>query len=392
MTAVYLDNNATTRVDPRVVAAMLPFLTTHFGNPSSRHGFGSAAAAAVRAARRHVQGLIGASQENEVIFTSGGSESNTTALLSAVRAQPDRRAIITTTVEHAAVQAVCRDLEKVGYEIREIGVDANGSLDIAAYDAALGPDVAIASIMWANNETGVIFPIAALAEKARTAGVLFHTDAVQAVGKIAIDVKSLKIDMLSLSGHKLHAPKGIGALYLRKGTRFRPLLRGGFQERGRRAGTENVPAIVALGVAAGLARHALATEAVAIGNRRNTLQSGLCHHIPNAWVLAEKAPRLPNTLAMVFPGLEGEAILAGLDHQGIAASGGSACHAGAMAASHVPLAMGLDAATAHGMIRFSLSRETTANDIHRTITAVTEVTTALLCGDGLQRRFNGAYV
>ncbi|WP_337997438.1 aminotransferase class V-fold PLP-dependent enzyme [Oleispirillum naphthae] len=392
MAAIYLDNNATTRVDPRVVEAMLPFLTEHYGNASSRHGFGAVAAAAVRAARRQVQGLIGASHESEVIFTSGGSESDATAILSAVRAHPGRRAIVTSAVEHAAVQAACRDLEKEGYEIREIGVDGEGRLDVAAYAAALGPDVALATLMWANNETGAVFPIAELAAMAHAAGVVFHTDAVQAGGKAAIDVAAAGVDMLSLSGHKLHAPKGIGVLYLRRGTRFRPLLRGGHQEKGRRAGTENVPAIVALGAAADLARRGLAAEASSIAALRDALQAGVCAAAPGAWALAAAAERLPNTLAVVFPEIEGEAMLAHLDRKGIAASGGSACSAGSMTASHVPLAMGLSPTLARGMIRFSLSRETTAAEIAFTVAAVGEAAARISRGGAAPARAAAAYV
>jgi len=393
MAAIYLDNNATTRVDPRVVEAMLPFLTEQYGNASSRHGFGAAAAAAVRTTRRQVQGLIGAAHESEVIFTSGGSESDATAILSAVRAHPGRRAIVTSAVEHAAVQATCRDLEKEGYEIREIGVDGEGRLDVAAYAAALGPDVALATLMWANNETGAVFPIAELAAMAHAAGVVFHTDAVQAGGKAEIDVAAAGVDMLSLSGHKLHAPKGIGVLYLRRGTRFRPLLRGGHQEKGRRAGTENVPAIIALGAAADLARRGLAAEASGIAALRDALQAGVCAAVPSAWPLAVAAERLPNTLAVVFPNIEGEAMLAYLDRKGIAASGGSACSAGSVVASHVPLAMGLSPTLARGMIRFSLSRETTTEEIAFTVAAVGEAAARISRGGGAApARAAAAYV
>jgi cysteine desulfurase len=377
---IYLDNNATTQVDPGVVAAMLPFLTEHFGNPSSRHGVGVAAAAAVRAARRQVQSLIGAAQESEIVFTSGGSESDATAILSAARARPDRRVIVTTAVEHAAVQAVCRDLEKEGYVLREICVDAEGRLDVAAFRKALTPEVAVASAMWANNETGALFPVAELAAMARAAGAVFHTDAVQAVGKVAIDLAGTEIDMLSLSGHKLHAPKGIGVLYVRRGTPFRPLLRGGHQEKGRRAGTENVPGIVALGAAAEIARRGLADETRDIAILRDALQARILARVPGSWVLAAGAPRLCNTLAVVFPGVEGEAMLAHFDRRGLAVSGGSACNAGGMAPSHVALAMGLDAAAARGMIRFSLSRRTTAAEVAAAADIVAEV--ASLCRGG----------
>lgn len=363
---IYLDNNATTRTDPRVVAAMLPYLTEVFGNPSSRHGFGHDSAVAVRAARRQVQALIGAARESEIVFTASGTEADATAILSAVRARPERRTLVISAVEHAAVLAVARDLEKDGHRIVEIPVDGAGRLDVAAFRAAMSADVAVASVMWANNETGAVFPVAELAGIAHASGVLFHTDAVQAAGKVALDVAATQIDMLSLSGHKLHAPKGIGALYLRHGTRFRPLLRGGNQEKGRRAGTENVPGIVALGAAAEIARAHLVRDAEAMAAMRDTLEAGVVARVPGCRVLAAGAERLCNTLAVVF-GVEGEAMLAHLDRAGVAASGGSACHAGSMAASHVPLAMGLDAAEARGMIRFSVSRETTAEEIARAV-------------------------
>lgn len=388
---IYLDNNATTRVDPRVVQAMLPYFSEAFGNPSSRHGFGHDAAVAVRAARRQVQVLLGAAFESEVIFTSCGTEADATAILAAVRAHPVRREVVISAVEHAAVLAVCRDLEKEGYRIHEIPVNASGRLDIAAYRAAISPRVAVASVMWANNETGAIFPVAELAEIAHAAGVLFHTDAVQAAGKVELNLKSTCIDMLSISGHKLHAPKGIGALYLRQGTRYRPLLRGGHQEKGRRAGTENVPAIVALGAAAEIARQSFQFETEGVAALRDALQAELLARVPECRVLAADAPRLSNTLAMVFGGIEGEAMLAHLDRAGVAASGGSACNAGAMAASHVPLAMGLSPSEARGMIRFSLSRETTADEIARAADAVAAIA-LLLRSPVAQRRSGGAYV
>ncbi len=390
---IYLDNNATTPVDPRVVEAMLPFLVEHFGNPSSRHGVGAAAAAAVRAARRQVQALVGAEHESEIVFTSCGSEADATAILSAARARPERRVIVTTAVEHAAVQAVCRDLEKEGYVLREIGVDGEGRLDLAAFATALTPEVAVASVMWANNETGAVFPVTELAAMADAAGVVFHTDAVQAAGKTEIDLASTKIDMLSLSGHKLHAPKGIGVLYLRRGTSFRPLLRGGHQEKGRRAGTENVPGIVALGAAADLARREAAEETHRVAALRDTLQAEILSRVPGCRVLAEGSPRLANTLAMVFPGLEGEAMLAHFDRRGLAASGGSACNAGGMAPSHVALAMGLSPVEARGMIRFSLSRQTTAAEVAAAADIVADVAGACRGGLGLAApRGRTAYV
>ncbi len=255
---IYLDNNATTRVDPVVVAEMLPFFTEHFGNPSSMHGYGAAVGGKIEWARGEVQKLLGAAFDTEIVFTSGGTESDNTAIVSALKAYPNRREIVTSVVEHPAVLSFCDYLEsKEGYKVHRIPVDGKGDLDMAAYEAALSENVAIVSIMWANNETGTIFPVEQLAVMAKKVGALFHTDAVQAVGKIPMDLANSEIDMLSLSGHKLHAPKGIGALYLKRGVRFRPLFRGGHQERGRRAGTENAPGIVGLGKACQLAREAL---------------------------------------------------------------------------------------------------------------------------------------
>ena len=254
MATVYLDNNATTRVDARVVAAMLPFFTEFFGNASSTHEFGAAVAPAMKAARQQVQTLLGAEFDHEVIFTSGGTESDTTAILSALDAFPDRSEVVTTVVEHPAILNLCQHLEKCGRaKVHFIGVDAGGKLDLDAFRAALSEKTALVSVQWANNETGVIFPVEELAQLAKQAGALFHTDAVQAVGKIPLALKGSSIDMLSLSGHKLHGPKGIGALYVKKGVKLHPLFRGGKQERGRRAGTENIPGIIGLGAAAELA-------------------------------------------------------------------------------------------------------------------------------------------
>lgn len=373
MLSIYLDNNATTSIDAEVVQTMLPFLTTHYGNASSRHCFGDPAAKALRAARQNVQALIGAERETEIIFTSCGTEANATAILSAVKAFPNRREIITTTVEHAAVLSLCLDLEKDGYTVHQIGVDACGQVDMAAYIAALSPNVAVASIMWANNETGAIFPVVEMAAKAKSAGVLFHTDAVQAVGKLSIQVDETDIDMLSMSGHKLHAPKGIGALYLRKGTPYRPLLRGGHQERSRRAGTENIANCVAFGAAAKLAIQSLTDDARAMAGLRDCLQSQILAKASGVNVLAASVPRLSNTLAIVFSTINGEAMLAHLDRQGIAASGGSACNAGRIAPSHVALAMGLAPLEALGMVRFSLSRFTTQAEVTKAAEAVSVI-------------------
>jgi cysteine desulfurase len=367
---VYLDNNATTRVDPRVVAAMLPFFSEQFGNASSLHAFGSPVADAVKIARRQVQELVGAAFDHEIVFTSGGTESDNAAILSALETQTGRDEVITSMVEHPAVLALCEFLEKRrGVKVHRLPVDHRGRLDLEAYRQALSPRTAIVSLMWANNETGTLFPVAELAAMAHEAGALFHTDAVQAAGKVTMDLQETAIDMASLSAHKLHGPKGIGALYVRKGVRLAPLVRGGRQERGRRAGTENAPAIAGFGKAAELAL-ASREEFTRICALRDRLQEGLQARSAGALVIGDVDSRLPNTLNIAFEYLESEAILLLLDRQGIAASSGSACAAGSMEPSHVLRAMKVPYTAAHGAIRFSFSRENTAEDVDRVIAAM----------------------
>ena len=371
MNPVYLDNNATTQVDPAVVAAMLPFFTEQFGNASSMHAFGAAVGDAVRTARQQLQALIGAQYDHEIIFTSGGTESDNAAILSALETQGERDEVITTVVEHPAVLALCDHLTKTrGIVVHKIGVDAMGRLDLEAYRKALGPKTAIVSIMWANNETGTLFPVDLLAEMAHEAGALFHTDAVQAVGKIAIDLKTTQIDMLSLSGHKLHGPKGIGALYVKKGVRFRPLLRGGHQERGRRAGTENVPGIIGMGKAAELALAHMPDERTRVSALRDRLERGLLEQISHCFVTGDPSNRLPNTANVAFEYIEGEAILLLLNKAGIAASSGSACTSGSLEPSHVLRAMNVPYTAAHGAIRFSFSRYNTDQDVDQVLREV----------------------
>ena len=370
---IYLDNNATTAVDPAVVEAMLPFLTEQFGNPSSLHSFGNQVGGAVLKARRQVQTLLGAAHDSEVIFTSCGTESDATAILSALRAQPERREIITTVVEHPAILALCQQLEKEGYTVHYLKVDRRGRLDLDAYRRLLSERIAVVSVMWANNETGTLFPVLEMAEMATEAGVMFHTDAVQAAGKIPLNLQESCIDMLSLSGHKLHAPKGIGVLYLRRGTRFRPLLRGGHQERGRRAGTENAAAIVALGKAAQLAARHMAHENTVVRDLRDRLEAGILDAVSHCFVTGDPDNRLPNTCNIAFEYIEGEAILLLLNKLGIAASSGSACTSGSLEPSHVMRAMEIPFTAAHGSVRFSLSRYTTGDEIERTIAAVPAV-------------------
>jgi cysteine desulfurase len=365
---IYLDNNATTRVAPEVLEAMLPFFTEQFGNPSSIHEFGDRAGGAVAAARRSLQALLGADHDHEIVFTSGGSESDTTAIRAGLAAKPDRNEVVTSTVEHPAVLALCDWLERhEGVKVRRVPVDRHGRLEIDAYREALSPRTALVSLMWANNETGTMFPIEGLAELAKQAGALFHTDAVQAVGKVAIELAGTAIDLLSLSGHKLHGPKGVGALYIRRGTRFRALIRGGQQERRRRAGTENVPGIVGLGRAAELVRADLVEAGPRIRSLRDRLERGLLERIADAVVMGDPLDRLPNTTNIAFASVESEAIVLMLSRQGIAASTGSACASGSLEPSHVMQAMGVPPNMLHGAVRLSLSHETTADEIDRVL-------------------------
>ncbi len=377
MDGIYLDNNATTRVDDAVVAAMLPFFSEQFGNPSSLHSFGNKVGLAIKKARLQVQELLGAEHDSEIIFTSCGTESDSTAILSALRASPERKEIITTRVEHPAVLALCTHLEKEGYSTHFLEVDNRGRLDLDEYRKLLTDKVAVVSVMWANNETGTLFPVEAMAEMAHAHGIPFHTDAVQAVGKVPIDLKNGHIDMLSLSGHKLHAPKGVGVLYLRRGVRFRPLLRGGHQERGRRAGTENTAAIVGLGLACEQALHHLHYENTEVKRLRDKLEAGILARVPRAFATGDVTNRLPNTSNIAFEFIEGEAILLLLNKFGIAASSGSACTSGSLEPSHVMRAMGIPYTAAHGTIRFSLSRYTTEAEIDRVIQVVPEIVAQL---------------
>jgi cysteine desulfurase len=374
---IYLDNNATTMVAPEVVQAMLPFFTEQFGNPSSMHQFGDRVGRAIKQARREVQALLGAEHDSEIVFTSCGTESDATAILSALKAQPERREIITTVVEHPAVLSLCEHLEKDGYTVHYLEVDGKGRLDMQAYRDLLSERVAVVSVMWANNESGTLFPVEDMAMLARSAGILFHTDAVQAVGKIPIDLRNSAIDMLSLSGHKLHAPKGIGVLYVRRNTRFRPLFRGGHQERGRRAGTENTASIVGLGKACEMALASMEAERTTVKTLRDRLEHGILETVPNCFVTGDPGNRLPNTCNIAFEFIEGEAILLLLNKQGIAASSGSACTSGSLEPSHVMRAMGIPFTAAHGTVRFSLSRYNRSEEIDRVIVAVPPIVAQL---------------
>ena len=360
---IYLDNNATTMIDPKVVEAMMPYLTTYYGNASSQHGFGAPIAKAIARAREQVADLIGAQYPDEIIFTSCASESDNTALWTALWTQKSKNEIVTTKLEHPAIIDTCSFLEARGVNVKYLSAMQNGSLDPKAFESLLTDKTALASIMWANNETGNIYPVEQLADIAAAHNVLFHSDAVQAVGKIAIDVKITQVRMLSFSGHKLHAPKGVGALYVRRGTRFLPYLHGGHQERGRRAGTENVPYIVGLGVACELAKAHLDELNTRVRALRDKLEQGIVSTIPEVIVTGKDTDRTPNTLNVAFKFIEGEAILLMLNEYGIAASSGSACSSESLEPSHVMQAMGIPFSAAHGTIRFSLSRFTTEAEI-----------------------------
>ncbi|MCR5562151.1 MAG: cysteine desulfurase NifS [Desulfovibrio sp.] len=372
MKTIYLDNNATTAIASEVREAMMPYLGELYGNPSSMHTFGGQVAHAVAEAREQIAALLGA-QPEEIIFTSCGSESDNTAIWSALQTQPEKRHIVTTALEHPAVLNVAQFWERQGYRVTRIGVDDKGRLDQDAYANSLTEDTAIVSVMFANNETGNVHPIGKMAEMAKEKGIVFHTDAVQAVGKVDIDLSKISVDMLSLSGHKLHAPKGIGVLYVRKGVRFRAFMRGGHQERGRRAGTENVPYIVGLGVAAKLAAEGFAAERSQVGALRDRLQKGLLDAIPDCRVNGDIENRLPNTANISFKNVEGEAILLMLDQLGICASSGSACTSGSLEPSHVLRAMGVPFNYAHGSIRFSLSRYNTEEEIDFVVSHMPDV-------------------
>jgi cysteine desulfurase len=363
MKTIYLDNNATTQVAPEVLEAMLPYFSDLYGNPSSMHSFGGQVAKTVRKAREQAAALIGATPD-EIIFTSCGTESDNAAIRAALAAHPDRRHIVTSRVEHPAIKSLCSHLSMQGYRVTELPVDKDGLLDMNHYERSLSPDTAVVSLMWANNESGVLFPVEKAAELAHKRGILFHTDAVQAVGKIPISMQGNVIDMLSISGHKLHAPKGIGILYVRRGTKFSPFLIGGHQEKERRGGTENTPSIIGLGKACELAAQNMEAENTRVKQLRDKLEGKLLELIPNSRVNGSRSYRLPNTTNMSFEFVEGEGILLLMDEYGICASSGSACTSGSLQPSHVLRAMGVPFTMAHGSIRFSLSIYTTEEEIN----------------------------
>jgi len=369
---IYFDNNGTTAVAPEVLEAMLPAFGPLYGNPSSMHTFGGQMGRYINEAREQVGQLVGAHPE-ELIFTSCGSESDNAAWYSATETQPEKRHVITTKVEHSAVLAYAHYLEDKGYEVTWLGVDKKGQISLEELEKAIRPDTALVSMMYANNETGTIFPIEKVAQIVKSRGVQLHIDAVQAVGKEVIDLQKLPIDYLAISGHKLHAPKGVGVLYVRRGTRFRPYLKGGHQERGRRAGTENVPYIIGLGKACELAGAKIEEERTKVAAMRDRLQAGLLAAIPNAKINGDEAHRLPNTVNISFEAVEGEALLLQMDQYGICASSGSACTSGSLEPSHVLRAMGVPFNYAHGSVRFSLCRYNTEAEVDRVLEVMPKI-------------------
>ncbi|HSQ86568.1 MAG TPA: cysteine desulfurase NifS [Desulfobacterales bacterium] len=362
MRVIYVDNNATTQVAPEVLEEMLPYFNEYYGNPSSMHTFGGMVEQKIVEARERLAGLLGASPD-EIIFTSCGTESDSTAIRASILSNPKKKHILTSRVEHPAIKNLFEYLSKNGYRATFVPVDRKGRLDLDYLYQHLSEDTAIVSLMWANNESGVIFPIEEIGKVLKEKGIVFHTDAVQAVGKIPIDLNKVDLDMLSLSGHKLHGPKGIGALYVRKGTKYSPFLIGGHQEKGRRGGTENVASIIGLGKASELAAENLMDKNKKVKRLRDKLETELLSRIPNAMINGDIENRLPNTTSIAFEYVEGEAILLMMDEFGICASSGSACTSGSLEPSHVLRAMGVPFTAAHGSIRFSLSTYNTEEEM-----------------------------
>ena len=373
---IYLDNNATTPIDPRVRDAMLPFLGANFGNPSSPHAAGRIAREAMEKARGQVAALLGASADS-LVFTGGGTESITTAIRGALAAQPDKRHIVTSSIEHSATKNLCQQLEREGCEVTWLRVDGGGRPDLDKFAAALRDDTALISVIWANNETGVLFPVEEMARLADKRRIVFHVDAVQAAGKVLIDLAKVPVHLLSLAAHKFHGPKGVGALFVRSGLGLPPLLRGGGQESGRRAGTENVPGIVGLGLAAELAMLALPVEMPRIAALRDEFEAGVRSRFPDARFHGDPAHRLPNTTNFALPGRDAQGLLAGLDRLGVACSIGSACTSGEVDASHVLRAMGVGDDEARSSLRFSFSRMNTEAEVPAALAALEQAAARL---------------
>ncbi len=380
---IYVDNNATTCVAPEVFEAMRPYFCEKYGNPSSIYSFGGMVAASIEQARVQVAELLGASYRNdsgeatEIVFTGSGTESDNAAIRSALQVRTGRHKVVTSKVEHPAVLSLCKELEREGYEVEYIEVDAQGRLDMKALEAAVDTNTAVVSLMWANNETGTLFPIKEAAEIAHQKGALFHTDAVQAVGKVPMNIDDSGVDFLSMSGHKVHAAKGVGVLYIRRGVRFRPFILGGHQERGRRGGTENVAGIVGLGEACRLAKINLENEIAHTSKLRDLLEAKISKIVPKIRINGDLENRLPNTASISFEFIEGEAILLLLNQFGICASSGSACTTGSLEPSHVLRAMGLPYTAAHGTVRFSFSRYNTEHDVEEIVDKLPQVVATL---------------
>ena len=363
---IYLDNNSSTRVDPAVLEEMMPFLTTQYGNPSGSHRFGSKVKEATNLAHERLAELLGC-EPNEVVFTSGGTESDNTAIHSALQMSPERRHLVTTSVEHNAVLNYCEAVVRRGCEVTVVEVNDHGHLDLGELERAIRPDTACVSVMWANNETGVIFPLPEIADLCRSKGVFFHTDAVQAVGKMPINLSGLPIHFLSLSGHKLHAPKGVGALYVNRKTRFQPMMVGGPQEGGRRAGTDNVPSIVGLGKAAELALETIGEENTRVRALRDRFESTLLAALEEVQINGDPSARLPNTSNLAFTGVDAQGILMKLDQEGICCSLGSSCTTGAVQPSHVLRALHFSNERARSSLRFSFGRYNTEPELDRVL-------------------------
>jgi len=369
---IYFDNNATTQLDPSVIEEMLPFLKEHYGNPSSGYAFAARARKALDFARERLASLLGC-EPSEIVFTSGGTESNNAVISSALQSDPRGKHVVTSAVEHSAVLGPCQDLTKRGCEVTFVGVDRDGNVDLAELEAAIRPETALVSMMWANNETGVLFPVEQIAEMCQAKGVLFHTDAVQAVGKIPIRLRDTVINFLSLSAHKFHGPKGVGALYVNRRTRFHPLIVGGGQENGRRGGTENVASIVGLGKAAERAAEYLPQEQTQVRAMRDRFEKAILQSVNGASVNGARAARLPNTTSFLFEGIESPAALLLLDRHHICCSAGSACRTGSQEASHVLRAMNSSSDGARRSLRFSLGRFNSESEIDRAIEIVPKV-------------------
>jgi cysteine desulfurase len=384
-TPVYLDNNATTRLAPEALEAMLPYLREQYGNAGSAHLLGRLAEGAVAHAWGQVAARLGCG-EAEVVFNSGGTEGLNHAIRGVFEAKPGRRHFVTTAVEHSAVLAIAQWLQAQGVEVTLLGVDRDGRLDLGRLEAALRPDTALVSVMAANNESGVLFPLEEAGRIARARGVLFHVDGTQAVGKVPIDLSRLPVDLLNLSAHKLHGPKGVGVLYLRRGLRVRPFMVGGGQERGRRGGTENVPGIVGLGKAAELAAAHLEAMAGPVRALRDRLEADLLDRVPDIRINGAGAGRVPNTSFVSFRGIEGEALFLKLSDRGVCVSTGSACTTGQREPSHVLRAMGLEPEWAQGTVRFSLSRYTTGDEIRKVADLVLELVAELRASGAVGRR------